>query len=54
MKLEIPAQGAEIKTWGPFILIDNEYISSVALSLPWPFRGVQIQILKIQNSEVLK
>jgi len=54
IKLEVPAQNLVVKSWGPFALIDNELVSAVAFTFPWPFRGVQIQILKMQKSEVLK
>lgn len=53
-KLEVPAQNLVVKSWGPFALIDNELVSAVAFTFPWPFRGVQIQILKMQTNEASK
>lgn len=49
MNIDVPAQSAKVKRFGPLFLIDNEMISGVFLALPWPLRGVQIQIVKVKE-----
>ncbi|WP_394183379.1 hypothetical protein [Marinomonas posidonica] len=51
MKIDLPATSAKIKNFGPLYLIDNEMMTGAVLSLPWPFRGVQIQIIKVRGNE---
>jgi len=51
MKVDIPAQSGTVKKFGPLYLMDNEMMSGVMLLLPWPFRGVQIQIIKVTGGE---